>query len=98
MEFTFNDSRGDTDIILEADMILNVVDAVHCTVTFLTAAYRWAKGPLSPQPMDDAENGISIDVPKLSKCLSSGRCDNGGENVGFARLGWNEDASWEQAV
>jgi ferrous iron transport protein B len=71
---SFNDEeKAARDIILEADMILNVVDAVHLhRDLFLTQQLidMGKRVVVALNLMDDAEkNGISIDVPKLSEML-----------------------------
>ena len=71
---SFNDEeKAALDIILEADMILNVVDAVHLHRDLFLTQQLIDMGKrviIALNLMDDAEkNGISIDVPKLSEML-----------------------------
>ena len=71
---SFNDEeRVARDVILEGDLIVNVVDAVHLERDlFLTQQLIDTGKPviIALNMMDDVKrNGLSIDVPKLSRLL-----------------------------
>ena len=71
---SFNDEeKAARDIILEADLVLNVVDAVHLHRDLFLTQQLIDMGKrviIALNLMDEAEkNGIRVDVPKLSEML-----------------------------